>query len=190
MKRSPLALLALAVALSPAAFAAEHDGWVYNGLTGAASFEEGGVDDTAFGSSSAFGYRWGEFGVDVGYTGFGTFEDKLSSATGSVKLEADVGGWTAGITANANLNDSWSIQGRLGAYGWNADGEVKSGTTRVAFDDDGVDWYAGVSLDYNWSWNQKWAKRASIGLGVTNYRLGGDVGTNIMLVGLHSEFRF
>jgi hypothetical protein len=173
---------ALLAALSATpALANEQHGWVYNGLTGLASVSEDQLDDRSFGSNSSIGYRWGVVGVEVGYASFGKFKDSLMVGATPVRIDSQVDGWNAGVNFNHTLNDKWSLQGRVGMFGWNADGHVDDGSTRLAASDSGKDWYAGASIDYNWR------KRSSIGLGYTRFKLD-DAAVN--LVGMHSEFRF
>ena len=177
MKSKFLALTALAALISAPAFAAEHEGWVYNGLTGVGSVSAGGYDGNSFSTNMNIGYRWGVVGLEVGYVSFGQWDDTVSG----VKVDLDVSGWSGGVNFNGNIDDKWSVQGRVGAFGWNADGHARSGTTRVSFSDDGNDWYAGASINYNWS------ERSSIGLGYTYYGIDND---SASLWGLSSEFRF
>ena len=186
MKRNLIAVAALAALFSAPVLATEHEGWVYNGLSGLGDVDEDQFSDDSFSSNMNIGYSWGVVGVEVGYTFFGDFEDKVNVGNTQIKTELDVSGWNLGVNVNGDLNESWSIQGRAGVFGWDADAKVESGGLRVDADDDGTDWYAGVSIDWNWS------KRSSIGFGYTYYSVGGDddLDAGIHLYGLHSEFRF
>ena len=187
MKRNLLALAAVAALFSTPVFAAEYEGWVYNGLTGWSMVSEDNLDDSELGSDSSIGYRWGMFGVDVGYMYFSEFSDKV----GNVKVDADPGGWTVGVNFNANISDNWSFQGRTGVFSWDANEHVAIGGVRVKRDDSSNDWYGTLSLDYNFGAPSGFfSKHSSIGLGYAYYHLGGDTNIDINVWGLHSEYRF
>ena len=146
MKRNLIAVAVLAALFSAPVFATEHTGWVYNGNTGWGQVDEDQFDDTSFSSSTNLGYRWGIVGVEVGYAWLGEFEDNVDVGNTSIKTELDVSGWTAGITLNGDLSDKWSMQGRVGAFMWDADAKLAVGNSQVRFSDDQTDWYAGVNL--------------------------------------------
>lgn len=179
-----LALALLTTAFSAPSFAAEHEGWVYNGLTGMGygSVDVGSVSfsDNAFTSNSNIGYRWGVVGVELGYTTVGNFKSD------SGEIHADSGGWNLGVNVNNDISDKWSMQGRAGVFGWDVElknqGAALPGFPADAkFSNSGTDFYAGVSIDYTWK------QKASVGLGYTYYRAG-DV--DFSLWGMHSEYRF
>jgi len=174
----PAVLVAL---LSGPAFAAEHKGWVYDGLTGWSSVNDSGLSDNAFASNSNIGYRWGEFGIEVGHSFFGKFKDSSVVGGTTVDVDTKVDGWNAGINVNHDINEKWSVQGRIGVFDWNADGHAASGASSARFSDSGNDWYGGVSLDH------KWRDSSSLGFGYTYFKANG---ANIHLWGLHTEHRF
>jgi hypothetical protein len=183
-RRFHLALLAAAVAcLSTPAMATETSGWVYNGLTGIARLKADDLSDQRFASSSNIGYRWGVFGVEVGHVdAFGRFRDNFGSGSSRFDVDAKLKGWSAGINLNHDIDANWSLQGRVGAFNWDADSGIEDSLgNRVEGSDSGTDWYAGASIDYNWR------KRSSIGFGYTHYRAND---ADMDLFGLHSEFRF
>lgn len=173
-----LALALLAAVFSAPSFAAEHEGWVYNGLTGmgyaSADTGFGDISDDAFTSNSNIGYRWGVVGVELGYTKFGSFRDN----TGGFDFESDLDGFNVGMTVDRNLSDKWSMQGRAGVFAWKADLDLNGANIAR---NDGTDYYLGVSIDYNWK------AKSSIGLGYTYYRADE---VDVSLWGLHSEYRF
>jgi opacity protein-like surface antigen len=181
MNRKYIACAVLAALFANPALAEEKVGWVYNGLTGVASIDEDGLSDQGLGSNSSIGYRWGSFGVEVGYVNFGKFKDSLLVNGSDVRVDAKVDGFNAGINFNHDLGHQWSLQARAGVFDWSADGHVADGSSSLAYDDSGNDWYAGASVDYSWS------KRSSIGLGYSHFTLED---TSVGLWGMHSEFRF
>lgn len=186
MKSNFLALAVLAAAFSAPAFATEHEGWVYNGLTGmgSASADLGSgreLSDDTFSSNPNIGYRWGTFGLEAGFALFGKYERNFSGV-GDSKLK--VNGWNVGANVNSDISDKWSVQGRVGVFGWNADLDfdfVNPAIADLSASDSGNDYYAGASIDY------KWSKRSSFGLGYTYFKAGD---ADVSLWGLHSEFRF
>ena len=185
MKRNLIAVAVVAALFSAPVFATEHTGWVYNGNTGWGHVDEDQFNDTSFSSSTNIGYRWGIVGVEVGYAWIGDFQDDVTVANTKIKTELEVSGWTAGINLNGDISDKWSMQGRIGAFAWDADAKLAVGNTQVKFSDDQTDWYAGVTVTYTWS------KRYSIGLGYTYLDVGGDaIDAGIHLVGVASEYRF
>lgn len=181
MNHKYIACALLAALFASPVFAGEQTGWVYNGLTGVASVDEDGLGDQSFGSNSSIGYRWGRFGVEVGYASFGKFKDSLLIGGGQVQVDAKVDGFNAGVNFNHDIDDKWSLQARAGVFDWRVDGHVADATGSVAYDEKGNDWYAGASIDY------RWRKRSSIGLGYTRFSLDN---TPVGLWGVHSEFRF
>ena len=181
MTRKYIALTALAALFAAPAFATEHEGWIYNGLTGMGSVHEDGLRDSAFSSNSNIGYRWGMFGVEVGHVYFGKFKDSSQVGAATVNVDTKVDGWSVGVNVNHDIDEKWSLQGRLGLFDWNADGHVFSGPGSIPFSDSGHDWYAGASIDYNWR------KRSSVGFGYSYYKVNN---ANINLWGIHTEYRF
>lgn len=179
--RKYLALAALATLFSAPTLATEHQGWVYNGLTGSASISQDGLEDRSLSSNSSFGYRWGRIGVEVGSGYFREFHDQVLVGATPIEVSSKLSGWTGGINYSANLSDKWSVTARAGLFRWSADGRVQDGTIGVEFDDSGSDFYAGGSVDY------KWSERSSIGLGYTRFKANE---ADIDLWGIHSEFRF
>ena len=181
MNRKLSLLLLLAGGFSGRAFATEHEGWVYNGLTGWSFAHENGLSDNNLGSNSSIGYRWGAVGIEVGHVFFGTFKDQQVVAGATVDVDSKIDGWNAGLDFNHDLDDKWSMQGRIGLFDWNGKGHVIAGTSRARFSDSGSDWYAGVSIDH------QWRKRSGIGFGYTYFKAGD---AKIHVWGLHTEYRF
>jgi hypothetical protein len=181
LTRSLAALLLFAAA--SCAQAKEHEGWVYNGLSGWGSASLDGLDDSSFSSNPTIGYRWGNFGVEVGYGWFGDFEEDFDSGTHHIQTEATLRGINFGANFNHDLSDRWSLQGRAGMFTWDVDGSLDDSLLAgvVDFDDDGTDWYAGGSITY------RTTKRSSVGLGYTHFAAGD---ADIDLWGLSTEFRF
>jgi opacity protein-like surface antigen len=180
MKRTLTALIATALLGAGPVMAAEHEGWVLDGMLGMGSVAENNVDDSAFAGEINFGYRWGVVGVEAGYAGF----DKFKDSVGNVKTDLDVDGWKLGVNFNADLSDHWSVIGRVGAFMWDADLHAAVGGARVGFSDDNTDWYAGAGIDYNFN------PAMSLGLGYTYYKLGGDADSHINSLGVRGEYRF
>jgi len=182
MLRTALAL-ALAVGCATPALANESHGWVYNGMTGMASLHADGFDGSRFASNPNFGYRWGMFGVEAGYTSaLGRFHDSSDVRGANGELDLKFSGWNLGVNANHDFGDKWSVQGRAGVFAWDAETRLTAPSgVRASVKDDGNDWYAGASVDYAWS------KRTSIGLGYTRFEAGDD---HMDLWGMHSEYRF
>jgi hypothetical protein len=173
-------LLLLGVAVS--AQAKEHQGWVYNGQTGFSRASFSGLDDSALASDSSIGYRWGDFGVELGHAWFGKFKQSTSNGTHTIDVRADFSGWNAGVNYNHDLSEKWALQLRAGLFRWDVDGSVDDNLlTAVKFSDSGNDWYAGASVSHTWR------KRSSIGLGYTHYHAGD---ADIDVLGIQSEYRF
>ena len=161
MKRTLTALIATALLGAGPVMAAEHEGWVLDGMLGLGSVSENGIDDTAFAGDINVGYRFGVVGVEAGYAGF----DKFKDSVGNVKTDLGVDGWKLGVNLNGDINDRWSVIGRVGAFFWNADAHAAVG-------------------DYNFNPN------TSIGLGYDYYKLGGDADSHINMLGVRGEYRF
>jgi hypothetical protein len=178
----PLAALLL-IAAASGAQAKEHEGWVYNGYTGWGSASLDGLDDSSFSSNPTIGYRWGAFGVEVGYGWFGDFEEDFVNGAHEIKTEASLDGWNVGANFNHDVSEKWSIQARAGMFTWNVDGSVDDNLLPAAidFEDDGTDWYAGASM----TWQA--TKRSSVGLGYTHFAAGD---ADLDLWSLATEFRF
>jgi hypothetical protein len=181
MNRELCLLPLLALLFCGRTSASEYHGWVYNGLTGWSSARDQGLSDDTFGSDSSIGYRWRRIGIEVGHVFFGGFKDSQVVGGTNVDIDSKIDGWNVGLDFNRNLNEKWSMQGRIGVFDWNDDGHVVSGASRVRFGDSGNDWYAGVSIDH------KWRKRSGIGFGYTYFKAGD---AKIPLWGVHSEYRF
>ena len=181
LTRSIAALLLLGAATC--AQAKEHEGWVYNGLSGwgTASIED--LDDSTFSSNPTLGYRWGNIGVEAGYGWFGDFEEEFEVGNQSIRTEAKLTGFNFGMNFNKDLSEKWSLQGRGGVFTWDVDGSIDDSLLAdvVDFDDDGTDWYIGASISYQTT------KRTSLGLGYT-YFAAGDA--DVSLWGLSTELRF
>jgi hypothetical protein len=161
--------------------AKDHEGWVYNGLSGWGNADLEELDASSFSSNPNIGYRWGAIGIEVGYGWFGDFEDDFDVGASQFDVDASLGGWNAGLNFNHQFAERWSIQGRGGLFTWDVDGSIDDGTIEVDFDDDGTDWYLGGSITFEAT------KRTSIGLGYTHFAAGeGDVD----LWGMSTEFRF
>ncbi len=88
---APLAFIA-----NPA-MAEEHTGFFIDGRLGTASTDDNGIDDNTFGGSISGGYRWGYWGVELGYANFDGFKDNGA--------QLDVDGFTAGVNARFNVAD-------------------------------------------------------------------------------------
>ena len=179
--RSIAALLLLGAATC--AQAKEHEGWVYNGLSGWGSASLDELDADSFSSNPTFGYRWGDIGVEVGYGWFGDFDDEYDIGTHHIDAEASLSGWNFGVNFNHDMSERWSVQGRGGVFTWDVDGSLHDSVLAsvVDFDDDGTDWYAGGSITY------RTTKRSSLGLGYTHFAAGD---ADVDLWGLSTEFRF
>jgi opacity protein-like surface antigen len=207
MKKTMLVLGLLAALGSAAAPAAEHTGWVYDGLIGSGSTSENNVagsgfrfSDNAFSSNANIGYRWGWFGVEAGYSYFDKFKDSFTVPNGfggstTFGVDTKVRGWNAGVNLNHNFTENWSVQGRGGVFGWDTKSSVSDGFTQLRQTDNGTDWYAGASLDYSFDADSGWLSHSSLGLGYTYYKISGNtfsaaLSPHINMWGLHSEFRF
>jgi hypothetical protein len=181
MNRYFVALTVLAAAFPASGIASEHKGWVYGGLTGWSTASDGDLGDGNFGSNSSIGYRWGRVGIEVGHSYFGKFNDNSVAGGIGVDVDEKIDGWNAGINFNHDLDEKWSMQGRIGVFDWHSDGHAAAGGSRLGFSDSGSDWYAGLSVDH------KWRRRSGIGLGYTYFKADN---ASIHLWGVHSEFRF
>jgi hypothetical protein len=181
MIRKQVALAVCAALFAAPTIAREHQGWTYDGLTGGGWISDNDLSDTALASTSNLGYRWGAVGFEVGHVYFGTFEDSSTFSGTTVNVDSHIDGWTVGLNATHDINEKWSVQGRIGVFDWNAEGHVASGASRVRFSDSGNDWYLGASIDH------KWRKHSDIGFGYTYFKVND---ANIGLWGVHSEYRF
>jgi hypothetical protein len=181
MKRHYLTLVSAAALFASPAFADEHKGWVYNGLTGVGSVSESGLSDNALASNSSIGYRWGSVGFEIGHIFFAKFKDSVDVGGSPVVVDTKVDGWNTGVNFNHDFDEKWSMQGRVGLFAWHNDGHVVAGGSRVSFSDKGKDWFAGASIDY------KWRKHSSVGLGYTAFKTSD---ATIGMWGLHTEYRF
>jgi opacity protein-like surface antigen len=187
MKRHLTAAIVATLLASTPALAAEHEGWFVNGMLGSASVDEDSINDDQYSADINLGYRWGLFGVEGGYVGFGSFDDTVSfpAPVGDIDTDLDLDGFKLGINLNANLNDHWSVMAHGGAFFWNADAHIARNGLRVSADADATDWYAGVGIDYNFNPN------FSLGLGYDFYELSdGDFDSSIDTFGLRAEVRF
>ncbi len=175
------ALLAVAAALVPtAAFA---DGWYLDGRLGGAYYNdrEGTQDDRDAAYSFAGGYRFGKFGVELGYADQG----RLSTAYLIGDADSEIDGVTLGVSARLPVSDRWHVDARAGAYLWDSSVDISSSGPGVAFTDDGVDPYVGVGFGYDLG------KRWSLGMHYDYYAVEADAFEyDSGVVSLGAEVRF
>jgi len=166
------ATLPIALTATPA-LAEEHTGFFIDGRLGNAQVDDNGIDDSAFGGTLSGGYRWGYWGVDVGYANFHGFNDN--------GLDLDIDGFTAGLNARFNVADDWYVSARGGAFRWDTD----SRGDNVRFKHGGTDFYAGLGFGYDFS------QSFSAGIAYDYYNVdtgGGDA--DVGLISANAEVRF
>ncbi len=154
------------------AHAEEHTGYFIDGRLGNASVDDNGIDDSTFGGTISAGYRWGYWGIDLGYANFNGFGDN--------GLDLDVDGFTAGVNARFNIADQWYVSARGGAFRWDA--ELDLGAVRA--EDDGTDFYAGIGAGYDFS------KTFSAGVAYDYYNVDTNGDADIGLISVNAELRF
>lgn len=165
------AALPFALTATPAQ-AEEHTGYFIDGRLGTASIDANEFDDSTFGGTISGGYRWGYWGVEVGYANFNGFDD--------AGLDLDVDGFTAGVNARFHVADQWYVSARGGAFNW--DTEVKSGS--IGVNDDGTDFYAGLGFGYDFNRN------FSAGIAYDYYNVDTADDADVGLISANAEVRF
>ncbi len=185
--RTKSLLVMLGIASLVAAGPASANGFFTDSYTGLGYVDEDEVDDETFSSHFSVGYAFSEnWGAEIGYVSFGDFEGSSDGIDGSLELD----GFSAGINLFAPLDNDWYIGGHGGAWFWDGEVELSDGTTTIEFDDDGTDFYAGVSVGYNFF--ERW----SAGLGFTYYGYDvtgdddADFDSGVYIVGFHTHYRF
>lgn len=138
-----LARTVLVAALAAAAFGAQAaDRGFYAGAgVGQAMVDESGYDDEDTAFSVFGGYQVNRyFGVEAGYTDFGTLEPR--------GLGADIEADSAYLTAVGSLpiTERFSAYAKAGVQRWNVDASIPGLTGRV--DDSGTDPTYGVGVQY------------------------------------------
>ncbi len=187
-KLLPLALL-LGASLAATSVSAQNlDGFFAQGRLGSASTTRNDFDDDVTSFQFTGGYRWGAFGLEAGYVDFSGFEGEDRN----FRLDADVSGFTLGGNYRTSFANSWFFGARLGAFFWEADADtlVPSSTNPNSFlvvrrDDDAVDFYAGVSVGYDFN------EQFSLGLSYDYFGPeGDDISLETNVLSLVGEVRF
>jgi OmpA-OmpF porin, OOP family len=159
MKKTALALaLGLGAFLSTQAFAQSTENRFFiDGRVGSASVDEDDFDDEASVFQLNGGYRWGNYGIEVGYVNFDEFAGEVETTGQDFEIDADIDGYTIGVNGRTHFGESpWYLSGRLGAFIWEADSEAVVPSTENSFivvqdGEDGTDLYAGVGVGYDFS---------------------------------------
>ncbi len=185
MKSNGLKVVGLAALLATNVSAA--GSWETSNYTGLGYIDEGELDDDSFASSLSLVYRFTDtLGVEGGYSMVGEFENKFDTIEGTAKIEADIDGFTLGLNAEGDISDNWYMTGRIGLWMWDGETTLKvPGSATLKGDDDGTDLYAGAAIGY------KVTQRWRAGLGATYYSVDlGDSDTSVLLVGVHTSWKF
>jgi hypothetical protein len=169
--------------------AQDFNGFFLQGKLGSASASDDNFDDDVTSFEFNGGYRWGVFGIEGGYTDFGDFEGFDSG----LDLDGNLSGWTLGGNFRTAFADGWYFGGRAGAFFWDGDADFvlcvnpsPPGTCSVVQGDiDGTDFYAGVSVGYDFN------PQFSLGLAYDYYGAeDGDVDLGANVISLVGEVRF
>lgn len=138
-----------------------------------------------FDLNSRLGFQFGY--VDLGEVSFdfSLASDGTSFPPGTTEVSTtlNVEGLSAGVIGNLALSDSISLNGQVGLYLWDGEGEFISQDTTGFFDnssdsvsDDGSDAYYGIGMDIGW-----------FSLFYEIYDVDGD---DVDLAGIAAKFRF
>jgi len=153
IRKTTFALLLTGLFASPLALA-QDSGFFLQARGGSAGIDEDLYDDTTTAFEIGGGYRWGGFGLELGYVTFNDFEDDDSG----VNISAELDGWTMGGNLRFPFADQWYFAARGGLFWWSADADTVlcTGTggancNRVGVSDDDMDFYAGVGVGYDFS---------------------------------------
>jgi OOP family OmpA-OmpF porin/outer membrane immunogenic protein len=184
VKKANSWILATLVAVGATPAFAAQNGFFVNGSVGQSRvdafdvpgdlFNEVKGDATASGLN--VGYRWGWFGVEVGYADPGsvskTFTIGGSAPSFSWTDKGHIHGTTTGINAHYDFLPNWYVSGRAGAFHWNG-----SELTYIGFNNIGTgapimtrqtgshtDWYGGAGIGYDFS------QQVGIGVAYDRYK--------------------
>lgn len=211
--KKKLSIALSTIAFTSAAFAQAQGGFFEGSVgntslkidaPGAASKKE---SDTSF--SLLGGYMFHpNLGVEAGYVDLGKgganysgtvsgyVYGSLLTFTGTVGLEAKATGFPIGLRGVMPISEKFKLGARLGILSWNVDTKATvsgsgtygsqsfSGTGSASKSFTGSDAYIGVSGSYEIT------KQWSAGLGFTQYRLGGDVKTDVQNLDVNVTYRF
>lgn len=183
--RSCLLILSLSAALLGNVAAASN--WETSSYTGLGYIDEGGLDDSSFGSSFSVVYRFSEvWGIEGGYTSFNEYKSGFDTLGGRAQAKAQYDGFTLGLNYRSMLNESWYVTGHAGLWGWSSDGKIElPGVAPLRTDDDGTDAFVGAGFGYMFT------KRWCAGLGFTWYGLDfNGSSTHTYVVGFNTGYQF
>lgn len=178
---------ALLLAIPLFANASGATGFFLDGALGRASNNFGGSDNTV--SLIDFGYRWSQFGLDLGYVDMSRANSPLyKDQQGVVPQIFQFGSKESGLTLDASrrwqFGNHWYFDVRAGLYSWHntfyekyyAPAVIHSKSRQSA-----VSWNGGIGVGYNV--NDKF----SVGLRWDAYHGGDDTTTPLSLM---AELRF
>lgn len=209
MKKTLLAI-ALAttgfVALSTSSFAedaAYNGGYFINGGVGRTEVNKSPFDTNDTGYTLNGGYRWGLFGVEVGYTDLGSYKQNVpvisvpvgvngsgAPVVGSVNMKAKVHGPTLGGNVHVPVGDNFYISGRAGVYHFDSNAQLgaldSSGNVIIVHTSaDGYKPYGGVGVGYDFSSN------VSLGVNYDYYSAKkSDFDLSSKMLSVNAEYRF
>lgn len=217
MKKSIRFVLAATLCLGATSisFAAD-EGAFFEGSVGSTTINSSNFDGFSMNkTSTSWGFTGGymfnsNIGLEGGYQDLGKVSGTASLAAGTytlngkplvitaanATLKGDSTGWLLGVRGNIPVNSQFSLNGRVGLYQWKSEASVG---INAAFTYDGVayaangtfsksytgsDAYYGVGANYNFN------KQTALGLGYTQFKMGGDVKTTVDNWALNLNYRF
>ena len=206
-------LLAIALAttgfavLSTSSFAADaayNGGYFINGGVGRTEVNKSPFDTNDTGYTLNGGYRWGLFGVEIGYTDLGSYKQNVpvvntpvgpnagTQVVTSANVKAKVHGPTLGGNVHIPVGDNFYVSGRAGIYHFNGEAQVPSGVIDstgnaviLRTSTDGYKPYGGVGVGYDFSSN------VSLGVNYDYYSAKkSDFDLSSKMLSVNAEYRF
>lgn len=180
-------------ALSTSSFAADaayNGGYFINGGVGRTEVNKSPFDANDTGYTLNGGYRWGLFGVEVGYTDLGSYKQNVTVGTTPLSLKAKVHGPTVGGNVHIPVGDNFYVSGRAGVYHFDGNAQLAGldGTGNaviVRTSGDGYKPYGGVGVGYDFSSN------VSLGVNYDYYSAKkSDFDLSSKMLSVNAEYRF
>jgi len=98
------------------------------------------------------GYQFtSNWGIEAFYADFGEADAKGTIGASPATAEFDADGFGVAATATWDINEQFSVFGKLGLLRWDVDGKASIGAASAAGDDSGTDIMFGAGIGYSFT---------------------------------------